>query len=361
MKLNDTEISNIERLIAERFIDKTKHPEVDLWILNYTQNAQFSGLWTHETMLCRGLVVDKDWNVKARPFKKFFNLEQHETIPGIAPLPWAKGYTIEEKMDGSLGILYWMGEYGKSEPRIATRGSFTSDQAIKATEMLRKIPVPYTTMFQEGYTYLFEILYPENRIVVDYHGKEELVLLSAMNIETGKEAEPAYEGFRRPIFYPADTPKEVLIDLVPNDGSIEGLVVRFTDGQRVKVKTEEYVRLHRLLTGVSNKSIWELLKAGSLLDEIIERVPDEFYDWVKQVKDGLEKKHYELMLEANNLAIQTHAMERKDAAEIILKRGNPISGATFAILDGKQAQAEQAIWKAIKPTFERPFKKDIDL
>ena len=148
---------------------------------------------------------------------------------------------------------------------------------------------------------------------------------------------------------------------MPNDGSIEGLVVRFTDGQRVKVKTEEYVRLHRLLTGVSNKSIWELLKAGSLLDEIIERVPDEFYDWVKQVKDGLEKKHYELMLEANNLAIQTHAMERKDAAEIILKRGNPISGATFAILDGKQAQAEQAIWKAIKPTFERPFKKDIDL
>lgn len=356
----------IRNLESEGWITVQKNPETDLWILNYTQKCQFSGHWTEETMQCRGLIVDKDGKIKARPFKKFFNLEQHATLEGLPELQWDKPYLIHEKMDGSLGILYWMGEYGKSEPRIATRGSFTSEQAIKATEMLRKKQYPYTQMFLEGYTYLFEIIYPENRIVVNYeHPKERLTLLAMVNTETGEELEiygPDFNPyFATPKDYPPTTPKDQLRELVPNDGSTEGLVIRFEDGTRVKVKTEEYVRLHRLLTEVSSKSIWDLLKNGTPLDEIIESVPDEFYDWVKSVKEDLESQWEEKMMEAHRQWDLLKYQPRKEAAEILMQGDKVIAAATFALLDGNKEKASQTIWKSLKPAYERPFKKDIDL
>ena len=41
---------------------------------------------------------------------------------------------------------------------------------------------------------------------------------------------------------------EFIKESAPNS---EGIVVRFDDGLRVKVKYEEYIRLHKLLTGVN--------------------------------------------------------------------------------------------------------------
>lgn len=46
---------------------------------------------------------------------------------------------------------------------IATRGSFESDQALWATEWIQKRFRPVD--FLAGYTYLYEIIYPENRVV----------------------------------------------------------------------------------------------------------------------------------------------------------------------------------------------------
>lgn len=58
----------------------------------------------------------------------------------------------------------------------------------------------------------------------------------------------------------------------------EGFVVRFKNGFRVKMKFAEYVKLHR---GVSNVRIWEFLSEGKSFEELLEKVPDEFYNWVK--------------------------------------------------------------------------------
>lgn len=54
----------------------------------------------------------------------------------------------------------------------------------------------------------------------------------------------------------------------------EGFVVRFQNGMRVKTKFAEYVRLHRIITGISNVAIWEYLKDGRSFDELISKVPD---------------------------------------------------------------------------------------
>ena len=89
-------------------------------------------------------------------------------------------FEVYEKLDGSLGILYWLGD----EPYIATRGSFESPQAQIATELLRAYDL---SGLDRRRTYLFEIIYPENRIVVNYDDRRELVLLAIIDTATGRE------------------------------------------------------------------------------------------------------------------------------------------------------------------------------
>jgi hypothetical protein len=42
--------------------------------------------------------------------------------------------------------------------------------------------------------------------------------------------------------------------------SREGFVVRFSNGERMKIKGEEYLRLHKIMTNLSTTGVWEVLK-----------------------------------------------------------------------------------------------------
>ena len=64
--------------ISNDLITINKHPEYNLWILNYSPKAQFKKFWDIYTKSCRGLVIDEDGNIIARPFQKFKNIEEHD-------------------------------------------------------------------------------------------------------------------------------------------------------------------------------------------------------------------------------------------------------------------------------------------
>lgn len=140
----------IDNLVSSNLITKRKHPVHDIWILNYTPEVQYSGQWTEELMMCRGLIVDKDANIVARPFKKFFNYNEQPN----AVLP-NESYEVFHKMDGSLGILFCYND----EWLISTRGSFESEQAIHATEILKNKYNDIVPHLNKRLTYLFEIIY----------------------------------------------------------------------------------------------------------------------------------------------------------------------------------------------------------
>ena len=59
--------------IDKKLINANKHPKYDIWILNYTPEVQCGNLWDEYTIDCRGLVIDGDGNILARPFEKFLN------------------------------------------------------------------------------------------------------------------------------------------------------------------------------------------------------------------------------------------------------------------------------------------------
>lgn len=138
-------LEKLNEYFEKGLVYKQVHPTLPLTIWNYTEKVQYEGLWDEITLQTRGLVTDDEGNVVARPFKKFFNIEEKKFTP-------TEEFEVYEKMDGSLLLVFWY----QGQWVVATRGSFTSDQAIKAKELLKK----YNTdiMFRH-LTYCFEIIY----------------------------------------------------------------------------------------------------------------------------------------------------------------------------------------------------------
>ncbi len=299
------------------------------------------------------MILDGERNVVARPFPKFFNY--HEMIPQGVQIP-AEDFIVTEKLDGSLGILYFDGD---GKPTLATRGAFTSDQAQKGTHLLRS---KYGSVsFERAYTYLFEIIYPENRIVVDYGSREDVILLAAIHTESGKEV--SYDELRSiagpiPVVARYDGIRDFDQLATMEKENSEGFVVSFLSGQRFKVKLAEYVRLHRLVTGVNARVIWDLLRNRQSFDDLLERVPDEFYQWVDTTKRTLESEYAACLTSAERIFADLSARSetRKDFALEAVTHGQ-MTPLLFALYDRKPV--EEIIWKQLKPAAEKPFKEEI--
>jgi RNA ligase len=357
MKLD---LTVLNKYIEDGWVVKNDHPTHPISIYNYAPTTQYEGKWDNITKSCRGLVLDSEGNVIARAFNKFFNLEEHkpEELPN-------EPFEVYEKMDGSLGIVF----YYKGEWHVTTRGSFTSDQAVKGKEMLNQMSVIRnypTTGLNTNWTYLFEIIYHENRICVDYDF-EGLVLLGIYDNETGKEVSwneaiklfALYSDFRIAKKYNGITDYSILGGMISSDR--EGYVVRFKNGMRVKIKGEDYKRLHRIITNMSSRDIWEYLVNDKPFDDLLERVPDEFYNWVKSTKKELEFQFYiidrEYKLIYKNIMETYNPTDRKSFAEIATKHKYP--KLLFLMHDNKDCK--RIIWNLIYPDYVKPFwNKDVD-
>lgn len=337
------DVLDLEEAIETGFVREQRHPDLPLMILNYTERAQYERVWTPVTRTCRGLIVNSETGaVVARPFPKFFNYGE----PGSEDLDLTEAVTVTDKADGSLGILYpspdgW---------RVATRGSFSSEQAIHATAVYRSRYADWSP--PQGTTALFEIVYPANRIVVDYAGMDDLILLGFVNIDTGRSIPPGDGfGWTGPII---DTfPYATLADALaaePRPGK-EGLVVHFTNSdQRVKLKQEDYIRLHRIVTGLNARTVWEHLRDGGMLADLIEPLPDEFHDWVKDVANDLREKAQAIHFDVEDahreiLATLPEGWSRKDYA--LQAKDSPLKAMLFKALDG--ADYRSVIWRQLDP------------
>jgi RNA ligase len=269
-------------MVADGYVRVQRHPDLPLAIYGYTEKAQYEQVWNAVTLTCRGLVAQIATGVVlARPFAKFFNHGQ----PGASAFDLDEPVVVTDKADGSLGVLYPLPSGGWA---VATRGSFASEQARHATEVWR---ARYADRFTPppGLTLLFEIVYPGNRIVVDYGDLDDLILLGAVDVATGRFHGPAaVADWPGPVVetFGYATFAEALA--APPRMGCEGLVVHSpaTD-DRLKIKYDEYVRLHRLVTGLNARVVWEHLVAGRELAELIEPLPDEFHPWVRGVAGAL--------------------------------------------------------------------------
>ncbi len=348
------DMHEVDRLIAEGTVKATRHPSLSLTIYNYTAACQYDRRWCDVSKVCRGLILADDGSVVARPFPKFFNMEEHSR----SEIAYSKPFRVTEKLDGSLGVLY-PADDGWA---IATRGSFTSEQAERATRILRTAYAGFSPL--PGLTYLFEIIYPQNRIVVDYGTREDLVLLTVIDTATGRDVDDP-SGWPGPCAATFDVschPRDVMDSLnLTDDGNSEGVVLRFdwpkTGPQfRVKVKLAEYKRLHRLLTMTSSKTIWEALSLGQDLTDLAERVPDEFHQWLRDTIAEFQGKHAEIDRSVREEFAAVRSIvgdgDRKAFAQEAVKRDS--RAFLFKLLDGHPI--DEMIWRQLKPEYSRPFR-----
>lgn len=342
----------------EGLVYKQVHPTLPLTIWNYSEKVQYENLWDDVTLQTRGLVTDDKGKIVARPFCKFFNMEEEKHTP-------TPDFDVYAKMDGSLGILFnYQGQWV-----MATRGSFTSDQALKAFFMLQKYDF---NKLHEDYTYLFEIIYDDNRIVVKYDF-EDLVLLGMIHTETGYEVDLYSEGvdvrFKNLINnlgfnvvkkYDGVRDYAELKGIIKHDE--EGFVVRFTNGQRMKIKGEEYLRLHKLMTNVSTTSVWEMLSEGKDVLEILKDVPDEFYKKIKMYVQDLRYNHYQFGEQAGKIYHyfrygkygdrDPEPTKKEFALHLQECDTHPkIKTLCFLMWDGKST--DKVIWNFLKPEYKK--------
>ena len=81
----------------------------------------------------------------------------------------------------------------------------------------------------------------------------------------------------------------------------EGFVVRFFNGDRVKIKGDEYIRLHKIMTNLSTTGVWEVLSSGGEMDDLIKDVPDEFYNKIKDYVKELRYQYHSVNEHAGKL------------------------------------------------------------
>lgn len=342
-------------MVNQKYVRIQKHPTEPLFIANYAEKAVYEREWNDVTLQCRGLIYNERGEIVARPWKKFFNLGEYGPEHVWPTYADGQGYLVEvtDKMDGSLGILYQLPSNGQYA--IATRGSFASEQAIKGTEILHAMHSPWAPA--RGLTYLFEIIYPSNRIVLDYGTVEELVLLGGVDIKTGRSFSPKGETRwpgRRTKVFSCDTLTEAMA--IPPRSNAEGIVVRFVrDGLQVKLKQADYVAQHAIVTGCTNRSIWECLSKGESLPEKAAFMPDELHAWMKKTANELSAQAFiwrASAMEEFRKIFRTVGQTRKEFAEIASQ--SPLRAALFKLYDGQSV--DELAWKAVRPVeIVRPF------
>jgi RNA ligase len=359
--------ADLKAEIEAGYVSRKQHPELPLSLYVYSEKCQFEPHWTAVTMRCRGLIADDETGeIIGWCLPKFFNHNQHDAGSDWAPTLPDEPFEVYDKVDGSLGIVFhYAGAW-----RVATKGSFVSDQAAWASRYVAKAD---TSALDPSVTYLAEIVYPENRIVVNYGDRRDLVLLAAFRADGTevplREAAPAWDGIGSVVrtYNWADS-FDVLAAMAEEsrhlDGTsitgtdAEGWVIRFASGLRVKAKTSDYLHLHRALTCTSERTVWEVLASGQDPAVLYDRVPDEFAVWVGEVVDRLRgmvdsyigMAHYEFERIGrlpDRKAFAAAAMQSEHRA------------ALFRLYDGRDI--EDLAWKSCKPRSDTPFVVDEEL
>lgn len=316
----------------------------DLVSLKYNQIE--SPMYEPIVQQCRGMVADAaQRRVLAWPYNKFWNHGEAQA----APINWATA-RVQEKLDGSLMILYWAGV--RDGWRVASSGHPTAGGAFGAD----------TRTFSDAFwshvgadgrlwvraadtrvTYMFELCDQPNRIVVQ-HARPRLVLHGARWTETGIELGREELG-QHALNMHCELVEEFPIGAV--DACLaaaealdpirqEGFVVVDDQFNRVKIKSPRYVTLHRLKGEATPRRAIELWQTGEH-EEVLAHFP-EFRPVIEPVHDKLEELARRAAFEHEQTVKCT--TDRKGYAALAVQ--HPFSAVMFRMLTNGRASVDEA-------------------
>jgi RNA ligase len=346
-----------------------------LILFDYNKTVSFAFDWDEITLNARGIVFDENTgNIIARTYKKFFNVEElfcdnkltdRANILPVEFHPNFKGkFRVLEKADGSLGICF----YHNNQWYVNTRGSFKSDQAIWAKAWLDSHIK--TDLMNTNHTYLFEIIYPDNRIVVDYGDKESLVLTGIIDTKSGEEFDVDYlqaesekigcEMVKVFVFEKFEDLFKARDLLTVNE---EGFVITFDNGYKCKLKGAAYCAVHKKMNNLTPLAFWNAfdVDAFKMPESFLSELPEEFRESVDELTEVTERMHNESYDRLKALAstipqFENDAVGRKARYEYITSHiESDDVGFVLSILNGSVRKTKESIHRMV-----RPFKNSYD-
>lgn len=315
---------------------------------------------------CRGIILDEDtFDVVSYAFDKFGNYGE----PYCPEIDW-KTARVGEKLDGSLCKFV---KFPDGNLLVSTNGSI---DAFKAG-LQDQIGCPYSTfgelvveavrveaarrnmsasdsklawladMLEPGYTYMFELTSPYNKIVVP-QTETRLNFLGCRNNETFEEIyftdHPLAGVFRTPKVFPLGSLEECVSAAKELTLDHEGYVVCDAAFNRVKVKSPLYVSAHYMRSddgSLSHRRAAELIK---------ENQTDEFLTYFPEFKSDFDKMRaaldaYAAGIDSAFAALTSLGMPtRKEQAAWIMSNAKEMSGCLFKMLDGKVSNGHDWVY-----------------
>ncbi len=283
---------------------------------------------------CRGLVFDMDGDLIGRRYHKFFNVNERDET-ALHAIDWSKPHVILEKLDGSMvspcfvnGHLRWMTKMG------------ITDTSMEAEAFVASRP-DYTELaahyLEHGFTPVFEWCSNKNRIVLDYP-EDRLVLTAMREMKFGSymlhdALERIGERYGIPVVkawsHEQIQKMGTLIGIIREMEDAEGVVVRFDDGHMVKIKSDWYVRIHKVksLLGQERDVVELILK--NELDDMLPVLPREDVEKIEKFQSALMEE------------IVSHA---KYATSLMHRLRDRMDRKTFAL---EVAPTMPAMWRAL--------------
>ena len=252
-------------------------------IFNYSFGADFSNKIVQEA---RGIIIDlKGLKVACWPFRKFGNYTEEY----CDDIDWSTA-RVQEKLDGSI-VKLWYNNYS-NEWQWSTNGVIDaklSDSSSLLSKTFYDIIIKANNFkdidlisLDKNKTYIFELVGPENCIVVHY---DDIYLyhIGTRNNITGEESNDDI-GIEKPHEYKLQSFEETLeaVENLNRSNRVEheGFVVVDNNWNRIKIKNAEYLVMHHLANNgilVTSKSkILELLRSDDFNEEEILRQYPEY-------------------------------------------------------------------------------------
>jgi RNA ligase len=341
----DELIAGLRAALADGHVVVQNDGPLSLW--TYSRSAVYERVWTPFTQVARGLILNEaEKRIVATPLPKFYNYgERDEPIPDLP-------FEVFEKLDGSLGIIFNDGLGW----RVATKGSFNSDQAKwaqkRVDELVARMVLP------PQITYLVEIIFNENRIVVPYD-YEGLVLLASYD-DSGIEASYDALKFAADIFgwrlakrYDYQHISELIAIATDLPATEEGFVLRFSNGHRLKIKGDQYRRIHAMVSRVTPLAIWEMMQVGDDLSSMRKEIPEEFWADFDTIVELLNERIGKIIESVAALSEKLAHLSDKELGLMLSEIPDGVRSFIFpyrnygSLTSGK---TRQSLFRAIRPT-----------
>lgn len=292
----------------------------------------------------RGIIYKNicgEYIVVCRPFSKFFNYNESLADDIVWELS-----TVTEKMDGSL-IKIW---FDDSDWHISTNGTIDaykcstpySDKSFG--EVFESVLSPHIlddllSSLDTNFTYLFELIAKDNRVVIDY-GKDDIYFLAKIKTDSNLEVDNIMPipYVNIPIKYNLKS-LDSAISLVDSfDDKHEGVVVSDIFGNRIKIKSKKYLELAHQINSISTDVIIKAFK-DKTIDDILYLCNDVLIEKINIIKNQISVMVSKLNTWYDNIFnVEYH--DRKEFALAVNSSNCPIKSWLFSKYDNKDLSAE---------------------